>query len=43
MEESYTEKVKEVEALSLEIGVPEKKVKQSKKDKKEENTATSVE
>lgn len=38
MEDSYAEKVKEVEALNLEIGIPEKKVKRSKKEKKEEVT-----
>jgi hypothetical protein len=44
MEEGYAEKVKEVEALSLEIGVPEKKEKPSKKaNKEEENKVISVE
>lgn len=43
MEDNYTEKVKEVEALNLEIGVPEKKVKRSKKDKKEEVTVDPAE
>jgi hypothetical protein len=43
MEERYAEKVKEVETLNLEIGVPEKKEKPPKKDKKEENTIASVE
>ena len=43
MEDRYAEKVKEVETLTLEIGVPEKQEKPSKKDKKEEVVVKAVE
>ncbi len=36
MEERYAERLRDVEALNLEIGVPEKKEKAPKKEKKEE-------
>ena len=42
MEERYAERLKDVEALNLEIGVPEKKEKTHKKDKKEEVPEVSV-
>jgi hypothetical protein len=43
MEERYAERLKDVEALNLEIGVPEKKEKPIKKDKKDEVAIQPVE
>jgi hypothetical protein len=42
MEERYAERLRDVEALNLEIGVPEKKEKPPKKDKKEEVSEVQV-
>jgi hypothetical protein len=43
MEERYAERLRDVEALNLEIGVPEKKEKPKKKDMKEEAAIQPVE
>ena len=42
MEERYAERLRDVEALNLEIGIPEKKENPKKKDKKEEVTEVQV-
>ena len=43
MEERYAERLRDVEALNLEIGVPDKQEKPKKKDKKDEVAIQPVE
>ena len=43
MEERYAERLRDVEALNLEIGVPDKQEKPKKKDKKDEVAIQSAE